>query len=325
VVSVALDIERLTAVQQVVGLAEALAELQAAEQVSAPHCRPVTADEIADLARRDNRFSERGLLVARRDEGVVGWCHVEPPGVARAAGDLYPYVGGEAVFQSGLPHAVPGPGYPEIIRGLLYAACQVRAQQDARHAELFVPDGSWAEQLLRGTGFQPADRWGTYVAPLAGGPIGEARLTVSPLRAADLDGLPVLLSEARLVEGEFGPEDLARLAASFRGFTPQGLLLARRSGAVAGYAAVTIDPAYVSATGRDRAWLAFGPLGMAVPPSGEQQEWLRALARAAAINAFARGATELAFVGGMEGRQPSVWAKLDFAIEVRWRRWRIDL
>jgi hypothetical protein len=320
-----LTIERIAAPDHLATLADQLAELQKADQVSAPHCRPVTADEIRAYARLDNRFADRALLVARRDRDVVGWCHVEPPNVARAGGDLHPYVGAEVVFQPGLPHAVPGPEYAEVARGLLYAACQVRAQQDLPHVELFAPDGCWAEQVLRSVGFQPADRWGTYVALLTGGPIGQPHLSVTPLKENDVASLPGILADLGLLEGEFTPEDLDRLAVTLPGFTAQGLLLARRSGALAGYVVVMIDPAYASATGRERAWLGLGPLGMAVVPSGEQTEWLRTLARAAAISAFSRGATELAFVASTEGKQSTVWSRLDFRVEVRWRRWRIDL
>ena len=320
-----LTIERIASPEGLVSLADELAELQKADQVSAPHYRPVTADEIRAYVRLDNRFADRALLVARRDQAVVGWCHVEPPGVARAGGDLHPYVGAEVVFQPGLPHAPPSPEYAEVARGLLYAACQVRAQQDARHVELFAPDGCWAEQVLRSVGFQPADRWGTYVALLAGGPIGQSHLSVTPLKGNDVASFPGILAELDLIDGEFTTDDLNRLAATFPGFAPQGLLLARRSGALAGYAAVMIDPAYASATGRERAWLGFGPLGMAVVPSGEQTEWLRTLVRAAAISAFSRGASELAFVASTEGKQPTVWGRLDFRVEARWRRWRTDL
>ncbi len=320
-----LTIERIADRDQLESLAVPLAELQKADQVSAPHYRPVAVEDLVQAIRSDNRLADRALLVARRDEAVVGWCHVEPLQIARAGGDLHPYVGAEVVFQSGLPLAAPGPDYAEVARGLLYAACQVRAQQEKRCVEVFAPDGCWAEQVLRSVGFQPADRWGTYVGLLTGGPIGQSHLSVSPLREADLPSFPGLLAELQLVEGEFTSDDLNRLIATFPDFTPQGLLLARRSGTVAGYAAVMIDRAYASATSRERAWLGFGPLGMAVVPSGEQTDWLRTLIRAAAISAFARGATELAFVASAEGKQTAVWSRLDFRVEVRWRRWRVDL
>lgn len=321
----ALTIERIADPDQLVALAAPLVELQKLDQVSAPHYRPVTVEDLVRLVRADNRFAQRAILVARQDQTIVGWCHVEPPQVARAGGDIHPYVGAEVVFQPGLPHVAPGSEYAEVTRGLLYAACQVRAQQDQRHVEVFVPDGCWAEQVLRNAGFQPADRWGTYVALLAGGAIGQSHLSVTPLREPDLELFPATLAELDLVEGEFTVEDLNRLIAVFPDFTPQSLLLARRSGAVAGYAAVMIDKAYTSATGRERAWLGFGPLGMAVMLSGEQRDWLGTLARAAAISVFSRGAAELALVASTEGKQSSVWGRLDFRVEVRWRRWRTDL
>jgi hypothetical protein len=322
---VSLSVERIDVSAQLVALAETLAELQRADQVSAPHYRPVTASQIERFLKLDNRARERAVLVARRGEAVVGWCHVEPPAAARTGGDVYPLVGAEVAFQPGLPHAAPGPEYGEIARALLYAACQVRAQQEAAHVELFAPDGCWAEQVLRGLGFQPADRWGTYVSQLSGGAVGQAPLTVSSLREPELPSFPALLAEHGLIESEFTSDDLARLVATVPGFAPQGLLLARRSGAVAGYAAVMVDREYASATGRERAWLGFGPLGMAVVPSGEQSDWLRTLVQAAAISASARGAQELAFVASTEGKQLSVWGRLDFVVEVRWRRWRTDL
>ncbi len=320
-----LAIERLTDRDQVIAMAPALAELQEADLVSLPHYRPVTGDDIATYAGTDNRFSERAIIVATRGAEPVGWCHVEPPAVARTAGDLYPYTGGQVVFQPGLPHARADAEHSSVIRGLLYAASQVRAQQGARYVELFAPEDCGSEAALRAEGFQPVDNWATYLSALGDGKAGRSPLAVSAVREAELELVPAKLLQLGLLEGEFTVEDLAQLAGSVPGFTSQGLLIAERAREIVGYVAAMVDEAYVSATSRKRAWLGFGPLGMGVLPGGEQEEWIRTLVSAASISAFCRGATELAFVGSAEGRQPAVWEKLGFIREARWRRWRSGL
>ncbi|MGQ9733296.1 MAG: hypothetical protein ACUVX8_18725, partial [Candidatus Zipacnadales bacterium] len=56
----------------------------------------------------------------------------------------------------------------------------------------------------------------------------------------------------------------------------------------------------------------------------EHARWVNALMDAARLSAYCRGARELAFVAGAEGRQPEIWAKRGFHIEARWRRWRTE-
>ena len=320
-----LEIQRLTDRDQVIALAPALAQLQEADLVALPHYRPVTGDEIASFAEADGRFAERAIIVATRGAKPVGWCHVEPPLIARTAGDLYPYAGGQIVFQPGLPHALADAEHSNVIRGLLYAASQVRAQQGAHHIELFTPENCGSEAALRAEGFQPVDNWATYLTTLGDRKAGRSPLSVSALRQPELELFPQKLRRLGLIEGEFTPDDLARVAGSIPGFSPQGLLIAEHAGEIIGYAAVMIDNAYVSATSRKRAWLGCGPLGMATLPGGEQEEWVRTIVSAACISAFCRGATELAFIGSAEGRQPVVWERLGFTREVAWRRWRAGL
>lgn len=321
----ALDIERLSDREEAISLAPVLAELQEADLVALPHYRPVGAEEIVRFVQTDRRFSERAIIVARRDGEPKGWCHLEPPTTARTAGDIYPLVGGQAVFQPGLPHARADAEHADVVRGLLYACCQARAQQGQRHVEVYAPLECGSEGALRAAGFQPADNWATYLSTLGDGVVGRSPLSVSAVREPELDLLPPKLRELGLIQGEFTPDDLRQLIESFPGFTCQGLLIAERSGEMAGYAAAMVDAAYVSATDRRRAWVGFGPLGMGVLSGGEQEDWVSTLISATSISAFCRGATELAFVGSAEGRQPAVWGKLGFAIEVRWRRWRTDL
>lgn len=322
---VALDVRRISDREQLAHLAPALAELHNSEVGSAPHCRPVATDEIQDWARADNRFAERTILVAQRGGEVVGWSHLEPPGVARTAGDLYPYLGGEVVFQSGLPFSRAGPGDEEVIRGLLYAACQAQAQQGVPHLELLAPADCGAEAALRAEGLQPADDWATYVVPVAQGPAGSTPLTVRAASPGEVADLPELLHALDLLTGEFTDEDFRALRERFPGFRRDGLLVAQRADEVVGYAAVMLDPAYAGATGRERAWLGLGPLGIGVRGVPEQAGWLRTLANAARIVAFRQGAGELALVASLDSRERTFWEGLGFDPEVRWRRWRVDL
>jgi hypothetical protein len=321
---VGLDIRRISHPSEVLALAPALAELLNATLPAAPHYRPVTAEELQRRLHHDPRFDERAILVASTDGVPAAWCHLEPPGLAQTGGDLYPYVGAHTVFQAGLPHASLDEGYSAATRGLLYAACQIRAQQRAAAVELYAPEGCAAEEALRAEGFQPVDLWATYVAALRGAKAGRAPLHVSSVEPSEVDRFPSIVAEAGLLEGEFTAADLAALAASVGGFDPQGLLLAQTAGRVVGYAAVMIDPVYVAATGRRRAWLALGPFGMAALPGPEQAERLATLVSAARISAFCRGAIELAFVAHAEGRQPGVWAEQGFEVEARWQRWRTE-
>jgi len=320
-----LDIQRLSHPEEVRSLAPTLAALQNAAGADAPHYRPVAAEEIERRLHRDPRFRERAILVARECSEAIGWCHLEPPEVALTGGDLYPYVGAHSAFAPGAPHVPRREGYSAITRGLLYAACQIRAQQGAEAVELFVPDGSPAEEPLRAEGFQPVDAWATYVAGLSGVRTGRAPLHVSSVRRADIDRFPLVLTETGLIDRTFTPGDLAALIESAGNFDPQGLLIAQTAGSVVGYAAVMEDPAYSAATGRARAWLGFGPLGMGALPGPEQIERFATLVSAARISAFCRGAKELAFVGSAEVQQPHVWEERGFAVEARWRRWRTEL
>ena len=322
---VALDVERLTRPDQLVDLAPALADLQNAQLELAPHYRPIAARELTDFAEADSRFRERAVLVARRDEIVVGWCHLEPPNTARTAGDLYPYVGGEVAFQPGLPFAARGPDDVEVVRALLYGACQIRAQQERPHLELFAQEDCNAKRALRNEGLQPADDWATYVMPVSEAHRGSARLTVRAVQEGELQDLPTRLSDLGLVTGDFAGGDLRQLLGRFPGCGSDGLLLALRANEVAGYAAVTVDPVYASATGRDRAWLGLGPLGIGIRGAAEQPELLGSLVKAACIKAFSQGASELALVAGLGSRERDFWEGLGFRTEVRWRRWRVDL
>jgi hypothetical protein len=321
---VGLDIRRISHPSEVLALAPALVELLNAALPSAPHYRPVTAEDLQRRLDHDPRFNERAIVVASEGGVPVGWCHLEPQGLAQTGGDLYPYVGAHTVFQPGLPHAPLDEGYSAATRGLLYAACQIRAQQRGAAVELYAPEGCAAEDALRAEGFQPVDPWATYVAALKGAKAGRAPLHVSAVERSGVDRFPATVADAGLLDGEFTAADLAALAASVGGLDAQGLLLAQMAGRVVGYAAVMIDPVYVDATGRGRAWLAFGPLGMAALPGPEQAERLATLVSGARISAFCRGAVELAFVASADGRQPGVWAEQGFEVEVRWQRWRTE-
>ena len=320
-----LDIQRILDPTQVLDLAPILADLLKAALATAPHYRPVAVEELGRRVHNDTRFSQRALLVAFSDGTPCGWCHLEPLGLAQAAGDLYPYAGAQIVFQPGLPHVHAGDGYSAVVRALLYAACQIRAQQGAAVAELYAPADSAADDALRAEGFQPVDAWATYVTGLSGAKAGRAPLHVSSVKAAGLDRVPALLREVGLLAGDFEPSDLAALIASCPDFDAQGLLLAQSAGEIVGYAAVMVDRAYVAATGRKRAWLGFGPFGLAALPGPEHAERIATLVSAARISAFCRGATELAFVANAEGRQPVIWAERGFEMEVPWRRWRTEL
>ncbi len=321
----ALDVLRISEREELVDLAPTLGELQNAQVSSAPHCRPITPDELQDRARTDNRFAERTILVARDGDRVAGWSHLEPPRIARTAGDVYPYVGGEVAFQSGLPLCRAGPTDEEVIRALLYGACQARAQQSQPHLELFAPDDCGAEAALRAEGLQPADDWATYVVSVSEGPAGSTPLTVRAARETEFQDLPTLLQDLSLLAGEFTGDDFAQLRRRFPDFGTDGLLVALQANKVVGYAAVMMDPAYASATGRERAWLGLGPLGIGVRRVPEQAEWLRCLANAARIVACRQGAGELALVASLDSRERTFWQKLGFQPEVRWRRWRVDL
>lgn len=322
---VVLDVERLTQPAQLADLAPVLADLQNAQLEVAPHYRPITARELEDFAAADKRFRDRAILVARHDEAVAGWCHLEPPGTARTGGDLYPYVGGEVAFQPGLPFAAAGHDGVEVVRALLYGACQIRAQQACLHLELFAPQTCETTRALRDEGLQPADDWATYVVPVSEARRGSASLTVRAVEAGEVQELPTRLSDLGLIAGDFAASDLRQLLRQFPGSGPDGLLLALRSGEVVGYAAVTVDPVYASATGRDRAWLGLGPLGLGIRGAAEHPELLGSLVSAACIKAFAQGASELAIVAGLGGRGRGFWEGLGFRAEVRWRRWRVDL
>jgi hypothetical protein len=322
---VGLDIKRIANPEAVRDLAPILVDLLNAGLPAAPHYRPVAVDELVRRTGNDPRFSERAILVACEDGAPVGWCHVEPPTVALTAGDLYPYVGAHTVFQPGLPHVASGEGYSAAVIGLLYAACQVRAQQGASGVELFAPADHPAENDLRAAGFQPVDPWATYAAALAGAEAGRAPVHVSSAKASELERFPAVLRDAGLLTGGFTTADLTALIESTGDFDPQGLLLAEAAGDVVGYAAVMIDGPYGAATGRRRAWLGFGPLGMGALAGPEQPERFATLVSAARISAFCRGATELALVARADGRQPAIWADRGFEAEVRWQRWRTEL
>ena len=320
-----LDIKRIANPEEVRDLAPTLVDLLNAGVPAAPHYRPVAVDELVRRTDNDPRFPERAILMAYEGGAPIGWCHLEPPTIALAGGDLYPYVGAHTVFQPGLPHVPAGEGYSAAVTGLLYAACQVRAQQEASGVELFAPADHPAEDDLRAAGFQPVDPWATYAAGLAGVGAGRAPVHVSSAKGAQVERFPAILREAGLLAGEFTPADLSALIESSGGFDPQGLLLAESSGQVVGYAAVMIDGPYADATGRRRAWLGFGPFGMGALAGPEQPERFATLVSAARISAFCRGATELALVARADGRQPAVWAERGFKAEVRWQRWRTEL
>ena len=320
-----LDIQRISHPDGVRRLAPELADLQNRAGADAPHYRPIAIEEIERRLRHDPRFRERAILVARDDRGSVGWCHLEPVGMALTGGDLYPYVGAHSVFAPGVPHVPDGEAYSAAVRGLLYAACQIRAQQGAPTVELFTPEGSAAEDSLHAEGFQPVDAWATYVAGLSGARAGRAPLHVSSVPRSEVDRLPRVLREAGLLDREFTPGDLSALSEAAGNLDSQGLLIAETGGSVVGYAAVMADDAYSAATGRQRAWIGFGPLGMGALPGPEQMERFATLLSAARISAFCRGAVELAFVASAEGHQPGIWAERGFGIEARWRRWRTEL
>jgi hypothetical protein len=322
---VGLDIRRLADRSAVLDVASILVDLHKASSVAAPHYRPISTEELERRLTSDPRFAQRAILLAERDGGPCGWCHLEPPAIALTGGDVYPYVGGHVVFQPGLPHVPPGHGHGPTVRALLYAVLQIRAQQGAQTVELFASAGSAAEDALRAEGFQQADEWATYVSPLASARAGRAPLHVAAIRASDLPGFPAQLEALGLLARPFTDEDLQGLIASFAGFDLQGVLVAQSNGRPVGYVVVMVDGSYVAATGRKRAWLGFGPLALGAVAGPEHHERLATLISAARISAFCRGATELAVVAGAEGREVAAWADRGFEREVPWWRWRTQL
>ncbi|MGQ9732696.1 MAG: hypothetical protein ACUVX8_15675 [Candidatus Zipacnadales bacterium] len=264
-----LSVERITDTEQVVCLAPTLVDLLEASGVTAPHYRPVGIAELLKYLEHDRRFPERALLVALHNGEPVGWCHLEPLGIARTAGDLYPYVGGQVVFQPGVPHVRSDEGYSAIVSALLYTACQIRSQQGAKAIELFTTLESAAESALRREGFQPVDRWATYVTWLAPDRRKQAAPHGTTLLPAELEDLPARLSRTGMLEGTFETADLVALTESFPDFDPRSIIAAEQGGELIGYVVAMIDSAYVSATGRKRAWVGFGPLGLGLRPGPE--------------------------------------------------------
>jgi ribosomal protein S18 acetylase RimI-like enzyme len=319
-------IHRIETVAELSEGAEGLAAMQNQAYEGTPNFRPVTGAELVAKARSDRRFPARLLLVAREGSRVLGWINVEPTWQPNIGGDIYPYVGGEIVFQPSLVPVAPGPRADAVRAQLLRRAMRELAQRGKSELQLIVPEGDAAfGGVLEEQGFREIERMVSFRAEMGPQEMKASGCVTRRMRADDLAAVIDLHNAAfehiqklhrwqRLTR-----EDLSLLEASVRGYDANGMIVAEWDGRIAGYITAMTDPAYDGVHGTRRGWIGFAQMGLAVSPDSQGLGVGRALMLAAMASLMQRGCQDVELITDRESEQAmGFYRALGFEVVRQW-------
>lgn len=301
-------VHRIETVAELSECAERLSAVHNAAYEATPNYRPICADELIAKARADRRFPARIILVGRDGDDVLGWINVEPTWQPNIGGDIYPYVGGEVVFQPSLVPCVRG---AEAVRtSLLRRAMRELAQRGKAQLQMIVPDDDEGlAGLLRDEGFREIERMVSFRAEMGPQEMKATRCTTRRMRPDDLEAVIDVHNAAfehirRLHKWEaLTREDFSLLEAYVGGYDPRGMMVAESHGRVVGYVTAMIDPVYDETHGTRRGWIGLAQMGLATAPESQGMGVGRALMLGAMASLMQRGCADVELITDRESDQ----------------------
>lgn len=319
-------IHRIETIAELSERAEGLAAIHNQAYEGTPNFRPVSGAELIAKAKSDRRFPARLLLVAREGNRALGWINVEPTWQPNVGGDIYPYVGGEIVFQPSLVPVAPGPRADAVRTQLIRRAMRELAQRGKSELQVIVPEGDAAlGSLLQSLGFREIERMVSFHAEMGPQEMKASRCVTRRMRAEDLAAVMDVHNAAfepiqRLHRWQrLTPEDFSLLEASVRGYDPNGMIVAEYDGRIAGYITAMTDPAYDAIHGTRRGWIGFAQMGLAVSPDSQGLGVGRALMLAAMASLMQRGCRDVELITDRESEQAmGFYRALGFEEVRRW-------
>lgn len=321
-------VQRLQRLEQIRGVAPALAATHNEAYAATPNYRPITAEEILRKACLDHRLEQRLIYVWTRGTEVLAWCNVEPPSQANIGGDLYPYVGGEMVLQPSLIALHPdwrGCGLEAKL--LTVAATDLAAGGKPAMQLILSEEDQDARALYHEAGFREIGRMVSLRATLAQLQPDPRGVTTRRLRTENLPQL-LRLHNAAFAElcrlrgwQALSVEDLDLLRQSVTGYDDRGVLLAYRDGEPVGYVAAMVDPVFNEQHGDQddrgdqdgrggqngrrakRGWIGLAQLGLTVAPELYGQGLGSGLMAAALVYLAGRQMKEAELITDLQNHQ----------------------
>ena len=296
-------IRRIERAEQVRGIAPALAELHNESMAATPNFRPVTADEIARKASLDSRLAERLIYVWMKGTEALAWCNVEPVWQPNIGGDVYPYVGGEIVFQPSLISVHSDWRGRGVAADILDRARRDLAGQGKRAMQVIVnQDDEETRGFYEQAGFREIARMASLRAGLRDAKLDLRQKTTRRLRDAELraflDTHNAAFEEICRVHGweAATPEQFEFLRQTVTGYDDRGVFLAGEGQEVGGYITAMVDPAFNQQHGTKRGWIGCAQFGFAVGPRHQGRGLGQALMTAAMVYLVGRQMREVELI-----------------------------
>jgi ribosomal protein S18 acetylase RimI-like enzyme len=302
-------IRRVETTSELARLAEPIAAVYNETYEPTSNFRPVQADELVTKARADRRFHARLILVAEEGGELQGCVSVEPVWQPNVGGDVYPYVGGEIVFQPSLLPA-RGDGVEATQRRLLCEAKRALGNRGKSSLQMIVTedDGSYME-LLKDEGFREIERMVSLRAEIASQKGEPARCIARQMLPQDVPDVIAVHNAAfdeirELHKWEpMTADELAVLQKCVRGYDKRGMIVAEWHGHIVGYVTAMIDPVYNATHGTKRGFIGFSQMGLAVSPRSQGLGVGKTLMLAASASLLARGCRDVELITDRESER----------------------
>ncbi|MGD8238705.1 MAG: GNAT family N-acetyltransferase [Armatimonadota bacterium] len=302
-------IRRVEMTPELSRLAEPIAAVYNEAYQGTGNYRPIEGDELIAKARADRHFLGRLILVAEADGEVEGCVSVEPVWQPNVGGDIYPYAGGEIVFQPSLLPA-RGDNAEDTRRRLLREAKRALGSRGKTSVQMIVPeDDAAGRALLMDEGFEEIERMVSLRAEIASQRGEASRCTARQMLPQDVAAVMDIHNSAfedirKLHKWEeMTADELAVLGKSVRGYDKRGMIVAEWRGHVVGYVTAMIDPVYNAAHGTRRGFIGFSQMGLAVSPRSQGLGVGRTLMLAASASLLARGCCDVELITDRESDQ----------------------
>ncbi len=302
-------IRRVETINELSRLAEPIAAVYNDAYEGTSNFRPIEPDELVAKARADRHFPGRLIFVVHEGGDVCGCVSVEPVWQPNVGGDIYPYVGGEIVFQPSLL-PVKGDNAEQVQRRLLCEAKRALRSRGKKNLQMIVPEGDAALiELLRDEGFEEIGRMVSLRAEIASQKGEQTKCTPRQMLPQDVSAVIDIHNAAfeeirKLHKWEkMTADELAVLAKSVRGCDKRGMIVAEWHGHVVGYIAAMIDPVYNATHGTQRGFIGFSQMGLAVSPRSQGLGVGKTLMLAASASLLARGCRDVELITDRESDQ----------------------
>lgn len=303
-------IRRIERAEQVRGIAPALAELHNESTGATPNFRPVTADEIVQKASLDSRLAERLIYLWMKGTEALAWCNVEPAWQPNIGGDIYPYVGGEVVFQPSIISVRSDWRGRGVGADMLDRARRDLARQGKRAMQVIVNE---EDEETRGfyeeVGFREIARMVSLRAGLRDAKLDLRQKTTRRLRDTELPAFLDTHNAAfeRLSRRHgwdpVSPEHFELLRQTVTGYDDRGVFLVGERGEVGGYITAMVDPAFNEQHGAKRGWIGCAQFGLAVGPQHQGRGLGQALMTAAMVYLVGRQMRDVELITDLQSDQ----------------------